>query len=125
MSAGHLRPRGKNSWELKFESGPRDPASGKRKIQYVSFRGHQARGAGRARPADRGRRRRHLCRAQQAHRGGACQSPDRPLGGSEAISARTAQRYRQLLDGQIRPHIGARLVQKLSTVDVETVARHA
>jgi integrase len=38
---------------------------------------------------------------------------------SEAISARTAQRYRQLLDGQIRPHIGARLVQKLSTVDVE------
>jgi integrase len=38
---------------------------------------------------------------------------------SEAITARTAQRYRQLLDGQIRPHIGARLVQKLSTVDVE------
>jgi integrase len=38
---------------------------------------------------------------------------------SEAISARTAQRYRQLLNGQIRPHIGARLVQKLSTVDIE------
>jgi exosome complex RNA-binding protein Rrp4 len=30
---------------------------------------------------------------------------------SEAISARTAQRYRQLANGQIIPHIGSRLVR--------------
>jgi integrase len=38
---------------------------------------------------------------------------------SGAISARTAQRYRQLSDGQIAPHIGARLLQKLTTLDIE------
>jgi hypothetical protein len=35
---GHLRQRGKQSWELKFDDG-RDPVSGKRIVRYVSFRG--------------------------------------------------------------------------------------
>jgi hypothetical protein len=34
---GHIRRRGANSWELKFDAG-RD-STGKRKIQYVSFKG--------------------------------------------------------------------------------------
>ena len=38
MSAGHIQRRGKASWRLKFE-GERDPQTGKRKIQYVTFRG--------------------------------------------------------------------------------------
>ena len=44
------------------------------------------------------------------------------------ISARTAQRYRQLLENQIAPHIGAKPVQKLTRLDVEgwhTVLRNA
>ena len=35
---GHIRRRGKQSWELKFDAG-RDPATGERKIQYHAFRG--------------------------------------------------------------------------------------
>jgi len=35
---GHIRERGKRSFELKFDAG-RDPATGERKIQYVSFKG--------------------------------------------------------------------------------------
>jgi integrase len=35
------------------------------------------------------------------------------------ISARTAQRYRQLTDNQIIPHIGAKPIQKLARLDVE------
>ena len=35
---GHIRQRGKNSFELKFDAG-RDPATGKRRIQYASFKG--------------------------------------------------------------------------------------
>ena len=35
---GHIRQRGKNSFELKFDAG-RDPATGKRKIQYARFKG--------------------------------------------------------------------------------------
>ena len=38
MSAGHIRARGKGSWELKFDAD-RDPATGKRKIQYRTYRG--------------------------------------------------------------------------------------
>ena len=36
--SGHLQKRGKKSWRLKFEA-ERDPATGKRKIQYQTFRG--------------------------------------------------------------------------------------
>ena len=35
------------------------------------------------------------------------------------ISARTAQRYRQLVENQIAPHIGAKLLQKLTRLDIE------
>ena len=35
------------------------------------------------------------------------------------ISARTAQRYRQLVENQIVPHLGAKLVQKLKRSDIE------
>src|SRR5262249_20720612 len=36
-----------------------------------------------------------------------------------AISARTAQRYRQLVENQIVPHLGTKLVQKLRPLDIE------
>ena len=35
------------------------------------------------------------------------------------ISARTAQRYRQLVENQIAPHIGSRALQKLTRLDIE------
>jgi hypothetical protein len=35
---GHIRQRGKQSWELKFDLG-RDPATGKRLSRHVTFRG--------------------------------------------------------------------------------------
>jgi hypothetical protein len=41
MSAGHIQRRGKSSWRLKFE-GERDPEIGRRKTQYVTFRGTKA-----------------------------------------------------------------------------------
>ena len=35
---GHIRQRGENSWELKFDLG-RDPVTGKRETRYHSFKG--------------------------------------------------------------------------------------
>src|SRR5437870_1642982 len=35
---GHIRRRGKASWELKFDAG-NDPVTGKRAIKYHSFKG--------------------------------------------------------------------------------------
>jgi hypothetical protein len=39
---GHIRSRGENSWELKFDLG-RDPATGKRASRYHSFKAPSAR----------------------------------------------------------------------------------
>jgi integrase len=115
---GHIRPRGKRSWELKFDAG-REPASGERKIQYVSFRGTKrqaqvklaeliaAVGKGsyvepsKATVAD-------FVRARVDH-----------WEAAGAITARTAQRYRQLVEHQIVPHLGAKSLQKLTRLDVE------
>jgi integrase len=38
MSAGHIRPRGPGSWELKYDIG-RDPITGNRTIKYRTIRG--------------------------------------------------------------------------------------
>jgi integrase len=118
MSAGHIRPRGPGSWELKFDAD-RDPTTGGRKTKYVTFKGTKKEAQV------------ELARLIAAVGDATYVEPSKLTvaehvraridhwQASEAITARTAQRYRQLLDGQIRPHIGARLVQKLSTVDVE------
>jgi hypothetical protein len=117
-TGGHIRPRGRRSWELKFDAG-RDPATGERKIQYHSFKGTKSEAkiklaeliaaVGKGTYVEPSK----LTVAEHV-RGRIDQWEE-----SEAISARTAQRYRQLLEGQIAPHIGARLVQKMSTLDVE------
>jgi integrase len=125
MSAGHIRPRGKNSWELKFESGPRDPATGKRKIQYVSFRGTKreaqvklaaliaAVGNSTYVEPSRVTVAEHV-RARVAQ-WEAAYDPAAKTG----ISPKTAERYRELVENQIVPHIGATAVQKLKPLDIE------
>jgi len=41
------------------------------------------------------------------------------MGSRWHISARTAQRYRQLIENQIAPHLGPKTLQKLTRLDVE------
>jgi integrase len=115
---GHIRKRGANSWELKFDAG-RDDA-GRRKIRFVTVKGSkreaQAELARRlASVADGGhvdpskltvidhvRNRVALWRA------------------NGTISARTAQGYDGLIANQIAPFpIASRPLQKLSSSDVE------
>jgi hypothetical protein len=119
MSAGHIQRRGKSSWRLKFE-GERDPETGRRKTQYVTYRGAKAKA------------KLKLAELVAAVGGGSyVESTKLTVGdhvlaridqweASEAISARTAQRHRQLANSQIILHIGSRLVQKLTTLDIET-----
>jgi hypothetical protein len=115
---GHIRQRGKHSFELKFDAG-RDPATGKRKIQYASFKGTKREaqiklaalitsvGAGsyvepsKSTVAD-------FVRARVAQ-----------WEAAGDISGRTAQRYRQLVENQIAPHIGTKALQKLTRLDIE------
>jgi integrase len=118
MSAGHIRRRGKASWELKFDVG-RAPATGRRLIQYHSFRGTKREaqmklaqliasvGQGTYVEPSKVTVAEHLrARVDQWEAAG-------------DISGRTAQRYRQLVENQIVPHLGDRLLQKLKRVDIE------
>jgi integrase len=118
MAKGHIRQRGKNSWELKFDAG-RDPATGLRKTQYVSFKGSK-------REAQT-----ELAKLITAVSDDAYVEQTKTTVASwvreridiwEAkgdITARTSQRYRQLCENQIVPFIGATRLQKLTTTDVE------
>jgi integrase len=115
---GQLRQRGKHSWELRFDVG-RDPATGKRQTRYHSFRG--------------GKREAQLkLAALVASVGqGTYVEPSKVTvaelvrdrvdqwEAARDITARTAQRYRQLIEHQIVPHLGAKLVQKLKPFDIE------
>jgi integrase len=112
---GHIRRRGARSWELKFDTG----REGGRQTRYKAFKGTRreaqaeltgllaAVGQGsyiepsKIAVADFARGRVHQWEA------------------AGDISARTAQRYRQLVDHQIAPHLGAKTLQKPTRLDVE------
>jgi len=118
MSKGHIRRRGKNSWELKFDAG-RDPATGKRRTQYHSFRGTKREAQTK------------LAELIAAVGSGTYVEPSKLTVAehvrnrvghwevSATITARTAQRYRQLVENQIVPQLGNKLLQKLGVLDIE------
>src|SRR5262245_49728068 len=113
---GHIRRRGKNSFELKWDA-PRE--GGGRKIRYKSFKGSRRDATAEL----------NKILAQAAD--GIAIEPSKVTVGayvaqrieqwasSGRISPKTQERYRTLLARQILPHIGARLLQKLTPADVE------
>jgi integrase len=115
---GHIRQRGKQSWELKFDAG-RDPATGKRNVRFHSFRGTKREAQNRlaelitAVSADTYIEPNKITVATFV----AARIDQWEAAGD--ISARTAQRYRQLLTHQIAPLIGTKLLQKMRPLDVE------
>ena len=105
MTTGHIQRRGSNSWRLKFDLG-RDPATGRRSTRYVTFRGTK-------RDAQA-----ELARLiTQAHEGTfvdpskltVAQYLTSWIADAETISlgAKTAERYRGLINNQIVPYLGA------------------
>jgi integrase len=103
---------------MKFDAG-RDPATGERKIQYVSFRGTKREAQVK------------LAELIASVGKGAYVEPSKATvaefvrarvdqwEAAGAISARTAQRYRQLAENQIARHIGAKPLQQLKPLDIE------
>ena len=117
--SGHIRRRGKNSFELKFDIGT-DQATGKRRLRYHSFKGTKAQAniklaelivaAGKGSYVDSSKV------TVAAHVRARIDQWEAAPGG---ITARTAQRYRQLCENQIVPHLGAKPMQKLAKSDIE------
>jgi integrase len=111
---GHIRRRGKSSWELKFDAGS-DPVTGKRRIRYQSFKGTK-------RDAEI-----ELARLVSENAAGAGIDPSKETIAefmkrwdrdwtSSHVSPKTLERYRQIVRLQIVPHIGALRMQKLRPV---------
>ncbi len=115
---GHIRRRGENSFELKFDAGI-DPRTGKRITKYASFKGSkrdaQAKLAELITAVAKGS---HVDVSKVAIAEFVRSRIDQ-WEASGSISARTAGRYRELNENQIVPHIGAMVLQKLRPLHIE------
>jgi integrase len=117
MSGGHIRKRGRNSWELKFDAAREN---GCRRPVYKSFKGSKREAQA------------ELARLITAVADGDYIAPSKLTvrdllrermkvwQGTGKISPRTAQGYEDLIDGYVLPYLGTNLVQKLSTREIET-----
>jgi len=112
--AGHIRRRGERSWELKFDIGT-DPTTGQRRIRYHSFKGTKREAQA------------ELVRLKaSANRGDYVDASKVRLGdfldrweawAATQVSAKTLERYAELLRHHVRPHLGEARIQRLRTVD--------
>lgn len=114
---GNITRRGRESWRLKFEL-PRG-TDGKRRYQVVTVRGKR-------RDAEK-----KLSEMLTSVDRGTFVEPSKVKVGEHVaaridqweaagkIGARTAERYRELLNGQIVPHLGNVVMQQLKPIDIE------
>jgi integrase len=111
--AGHIRRRGSHSWELKFDVGV--DSAGRRKTRYASFKGTK-------REAEI-----QLAKLVAAAEAGTLAEPSKTMvgayllawmDGSHGLAGKTAERYRQLIEAQIIPHLGAIVLQKLKPAHI-------
>src|SRR5262245_15095488 len=112
---GNITRRGKSSWRLKFDLG-RDPATGKRRyhVQTVHGRRQDAQ--------------KELTRLLSAAEIGTLVAPCKMtitemlrgwLDATTELSPKTKERYRQLAEQQIIPHLGSIALQKLKPAQVQ------
>jgi integrase len=113
--SGNITRRGAHSWRLKFEAGERDPVSGRRKTRYVTVQGTK-------KDAQR-----ELIRLLGEVESGAAIDPSKItlteyvrswLDTANDLSPKTLERYRELTERQIIPHLGATVLQKLRPAQV-------
>jgi integrase len=124
MTAGHIQRRGKYSWRLKFE-GPRDPETRQRNMQYLTVRGTKAEAkvklaelvaaVGNSTYVEPSK----LTVAEHVRARVEQWEAAYDAAGKTGISPKTTERYRELVENQIVPHIGAKPVQKLRPLDIE------
>jgi len=119
VKRGNITKRGRNSWRLKFDLDSH-PATGSRRTQFVTFRGTKREAQIKLAELIAAAGSDTFVEPHKMTVAELVRARVNQWENAEQVSPRTAQRYRQLLEGQIVPHIGATPIQKLTTVDVET-----
>jgi integrase len=113
---GHIQRRGRNSWRLKFDIGT-DPLTGKRKTRFVTVRGTK-------KDAERELRavlyRQDKGVAVDPSKITVAQFLDEWLSdvASQRVAPKSLERYRGLVENQIKPHLGTIPLQKLRPANV-------
>jgi integrase len=113
---GNITRRGRISWRLKLDIG-RDPVTGRRLTRFATVRGTK-------RQAEA-----ELARLVAAHDIGTLVEPSKTTladymrswietAATLRLSSKTAERYHQLIERQIIPHLGAHPLQKLKPAHV-------
>jgi integrase len=109
---GHIRARGPGAWELKFDV---NSDTGERQTRYVTFHGGK-----------REAQKKLTELLDQVNKGSFIDPSKTTLAefldrwegwAATQVSAKTLERYKELLKHHVRPRLGARLIQKLRTVD--------
>ncbi len=116
---GHIQQRGKNSFRLKFDAG-RDEKTGKRKTQFVTFRGSKRQAQVRLAELIASVAQDKFVESSKVTVAEYVRGRVDHWESAGEISARTAARYRELVEHQIVPHLGAKQIQKLRADDIET-----
>jgi hypothetical protein len=116
--SGHIRRRGENSWELKFDTG-RD-ARGARGVRYMSFKGTKRAAAARLTELLGESARGTLVDASKETLRDFLSRWDRDWAVSN-VSPKTMERYRQLIANQIVKHLGNMPVQKIKPAHLNTL----
>ena len=112
---GHIRRRGERSWEIKWDAVT-DPATGKRKTRYASVKGTKKEAEAEL-----------VRRLATVHNGNEVEPSRitvadyiRDWLDNADLAPKTIERYRQLAEQQIIPHLGATTLQKLRPMNVES-----
>lgn len=110
---GSITRRGNKSWRLKFEARERDPSTGKRCTRYVTIHGTKRQAQG------------ELIRLLAEVENGTSVDPSRItvaeylrgwLDRDTDLSPKTLERYRQLAERQVIPHLGSIFAPKAPAV---------
>ena len=114
---GHIRERSPGHWAIVIDG--RDPATGRRKRRWHSFAGTkrqaQVKCAELVAVASKG----DYIEKSKATVADFVRARISQWEAAGDISARTAERQRQLLAHQIAPHLGAKVLRKLRPLDIE------
>jgi integrase len=111
---GSIQRRGKRSWRIRFEDGI--DTAGRRKRRELTFKGSRQDAL------------RELTRLLGAADAGTLPDPSKTtiaeylrewLDGTHGLSPKTAERYRELADFQIIPHLGGEVLQRLKPKQVQ------
>jgi integrase len=115
---GHIQQRGKNSWRLKFDAG-RDEKTGQRKTQFVTFRGSKRQAQIKLAELIASVAQSKYVEPNKVTVAEWARTRVNYWEAAGDIIARTAVRYRQLVENQIARHVGATPLQKLRPIDIE------